>query len=115
MRSCRCGKALGQAGRTWRPNVADDTIRRSPRIVFRRLEAGAGGVLLHLDSGDYRHVNETGALIWTLLEASPSLDELLIAIRGVVPNPPADLGEEVQSFLGSLESRGLVERGMDDG
>ena len=91
--------------------MAEVGIRRSTRIVFRRLEAGAGGVLLHLDSGDYRHINETGALIWSLLETSPTLDELLVAIRGVIANPPTNLDEEVAKYLASLEERGLIERG----
>lgn len=91
--------------------MAEAGIRRSARIVFRRLEAGAGGVLLHLDSGEYRHVNETGALIWNLLEASPTLDELLVAVRGVVSNAPANLDEEVTRFLEALQERGMIERG----
>jgi hypothetical protein len=86
-------------------------IQRSPRIVFRRLEAGAGGVLLHLDSGEYRHVNETGALIWGLLAEGPTLEVLLAAIRDVVSNPPANLDEEVTRFLSSLKQRGLIEEG----
>ena len=95
--------------------MTDSGIRRSSRIVFRRLEAGAGGVLLHLDSGEYRHVNETGALIWNLLETSPTLDELLDGLRDVVANPPANLDEEVTRYLEGLEERGLVERGEAPG
>jgi hypothetical protein len=91
--------------------MAEGGIRRSARIVFRRLEAGAGGVLLHLDSGEYRHVNETGALLWNLLETSSTLDELLVAVRSVVANPPANLDEEVTNFLEALEERGLIEHG----
>ena len=85
-------------------------IRRNTRTVFRRLEAGAGGVLLHLDSGEYRHVNETGALIWNLLEPSPTLGELLAAVQGIVSNPPAGLEAEVTTFLAALQERGLIEQ-----
>jgi hypothetical protein len=91
--------------------MTDARIKRDPRTVFRRLEAGAGGVLLHLDSGAYRHVNETGALIWDLLETSPTQGELLVEVRRVVTDPPAGLDAEVGAFLDSLEERRLIERG----
>lgn len=90
--------------------MADEAIRRNERAVFRRLETGAGGVLLHLDSGAYRHLNETGALIWGLLESGPSRSELLAGIRAVVTDPPPNLESEVDAFLLSLEERGLVDR-----
>ena len=89
--------------------MTEPGIRRNTRTVFRRLEAGAGGVLLHLDSGEYRHVNETGALIWNLLETSPTLAELLTAVHGIVSNPPAHLEGEVTTFLEALRERGLIE------
>jgi hypothetical protein len=75
------------------------------------LEPGAGGVLLHLDSGAYRHVNETGALIWGLLEDDPTRSELLSRVRAEVKNPPPSLDSEVGAFLAALEERSLIEIG----
>ena len=92
--------------------MTDAVIRRNPRTVFRRLEDGAGGVLLHLDSGAYRHVNETGALIWGLLERDPTREELLAEIRAVVNDPPPTLDTEVGTFLAALQERSLIE--IDD-
>jgi hypothetical protein len=91
--------------------MTDDTIRRNSRTVFRRLEVGAGGVLLHLDSGEYRHLNETGALIWDVLETSPTRTELLTELRRIVTNAPVGLDTEVQAFLEALKERGLIEVG----
>ena len=43
-------------------------IRRNPDVVFRPLEEEQGGVLLHLQSGEYHGLNELGSLIWGLIE-----------------------------------------------
>jgi hypothetical protein len=91
--------------------MTEERIRPNGRIVFRRLEAGKGAVLLHLDSGDYRKLNEVGALIWTLLEDSPTREELVARIRAAITQPPPDLESEVEAFLGALRERGLLEIG----
>jgi hypothetical protein len=83
------------------------TIRTRDRVIFRKLEAG--GVLLDLDSGEYRQLNSIGALIWSLLESSPTRQELLDRLRVAVPQPPSTMEAEVDAFLGDLESRGLLE------
>jgi hypothetical protein len=90
--------------------MAERGIKRNDRTVFRRLEAGAGGVLLHLDTGEYRRLNETGALIWGLLEEAPTHAQLMAGLRRVVEEPPTHLQREVDTFLDSLEARGLIER-----
>lgn len=95
--------------------MTDDTIRRNSRAVFRRLEAGSGGVLLHLDSGAYRHLNETGALIWDVLETGPTRTELLAELRRIVTNPPVGLDAEVDAFLEALKERDLIETGEPGG
>lgn len=89
--------------------MADVTIQRNSRAVFRRLEAGAGAVLLHLDTGEYRQLNETGALIWSLLEDAPNRTALIAAVRDAVTNPPANLDAEVDAFVAALAERGLVD------
>ena len=53
---------------------SDIPIARHPSVVYRDL--AEGGVLLHLDSGQYHGVNDTGLAIWGLLERPSTLDEL---------------------------------------
>ena len=83
-------------------------IETNPRAVYRRMKEGTGGVLLHLDSGEYRRVNETGAMIWELLEAAPTRVELLTRLRDRIDDPPETLEAEVVAFLQALHQRGLV-------
>jgi hypothetical protein len=89
--------------------MAESRIQRSDRTTFRKMEEGSGGVLLHLDSGEYRQLNETGALIWSLLEPGPSRQELLAALRAQIQDPPADMEAEVDAFLTALRERGLID------
>jgi hypothetical protein len=89
--------------------MSESRIRRNDRTTFRKMEEGSGGVLLHLDSGEYRQLNETGALIWSLLEPQPSRQELVDALRGQILDPPPQLEEEVDAFLAALRDRNLID------
>lgn len=89
--------------------MSESRIRPNDRTTFRKMEEGSGGVLLHLDSGEYRQLNETGALIWSLLEPQPSREELLEALRAQIQDPPPQLDDEVDAFLAALRDRNLID------
>ena len=84
-------------------------VERNGSVAFRRLAAGEGGVLLHLESGEYHGINEVGCLIWELLDGERSVDEVAVALRDGVEDPPDDLAGEVIVFLDSLRVRNLVQ------
>lgn len=84
-------------------------VERNGSVAFRRLAAGEGGVLLHLESGEYHGINEVGCLIWELLDGERSVDEIAVALRDGVEDPPDDLAGEVIVFLDSLRVRNLVQ------
>lgn len=87
--------------------MSREQIRVSDRVVFRPLE-GSGGVLLDLDSGEYRQLNTMGATIWSLLSNSPSRAQLLGELRARVRNPPEHMETEVDRFLAALRERRLI-------
>ena len=89
--------------------MTDQEIRRNSRAIFRRLEPGGGGVLLDLESSEYRHLNEIGALIWESLESHPTRAALLAELRRAITNAPASIETEVDAFLNALLERGLIE------
>ena len=95
--------------------MTDPEIRRNARAIFRRLEPGAGGVLLDLESGEYRHLNEIGALIWESLESHPNRTALLAELRRAITNAPPSIEAEVDAFLDALVERGLIEVVPTDG
>lgn len=84
------------------------TPGKSENVAFRRLAEGEGGVLLHLESGEYHGINEVGCLIWELLDGERTVDGLVLAVGEEIEDPPADLADQVISFLESLHKRDLV-------
>jgi hypothetical protein len=88
-------------------------IRRNQRVVFRKLADEAGGVLLHLDTAAYHGLNEVGALVWTLLDGTPTFGALLDDLRGRLEDPPSMFDAEIGGFLEDLGRRDLVL--LDDG
>lgn len=84
-------------------------IKRNPKVVYRPL--AEGGVLLHLDSGQYHGVNGVGLLVWDLLDGEPTFDRLLDELRGRLAEPPAGLEGDIDAFLDGLLSRDLIEEG----
>ena len=84
------------------------TIRPHLRVVFRKLGAGSGGVILHLGSAAYHGVNETGSLIWSLMGDGPTLGSLVQSVRLRLDDAPDDLAADVSEFVEGLATRGLV-------
>jgi hypothetical protein len=88
---------------------ATTVLRRNPRVEYRSMGEGEGGVLLHLDTAAYHGLNEVGALIWRLLEEPKAFDTLLQELRDQLQEVPPQFEEEIGQFLDELAERGLVE------
>jgi Coenzyme PQQ synthesis protein D (PqqD) len=88
--------------------VEDGVIRRNPKVVYRELAGEGGGVLLHLDSGEYHGLNEVGALIWSLIDGERDFDALVGDLREGLVDPPDDLADEAERFLADLRERDLI-------
>jgi Coenzyme PQQ synthesis protein D (PqqD) len=82
-------------------------IRKNPQVAFRSL-VGEGGVLLHLESGQYHGLNEIGELIWELLDEEKTFETLVADVRERLVDPPDDLSLEVERFLNDLRERDLL-------
>ena len=87
------------------------TVRRKPDVVFRALQEGEGGVLLHLLSGEYHGLNQLGCVIWGLMDSDRTFGDLVIYVRGQLEDPPASVEQDVSTFLEGLRDRDLVELG----
>jgi hypothetical protein len=92
---------------------ASTVIRPTTRLAYQELADGAGGVLLHLETGQYHGVNTMGALVWSLVGDGTRYGDLVDAVRAQVEDPPADLTEDVAAFLAELQSRNLIT--LEDG
>ena len=78
-----------------------------PAVVYTRLDEHEA-VLLHLETQRYFSLNETGVVIWDLLAASPTLDEVAAALAQTYEAEHEILVASVQRFLDELERDGLV-------
>ena len=65
------------------------TLQKNENVAFRRLAAGEGGVLLHLESGEYHGINEVGCLIWEHLDGERTVDAGAGALPGRIGDPPS--------------------------
>ena len=77
-------------------------------MVARELAEDEGGVLLHLDSGQYHGVNRTGLAIWHAIEDGGTARDVVERVAGDVERPPPSLEGDVLTFLTSIHERDLI-------
>jgi hypothetical protein len=85
-------------------------IRRNPEAVYRSLRDGGGGVLLHLGSGQYHGLNQTGACLWELIDGSRTVAEISAEFHSRY-DAPDGFTEIVETFCRKLRERDLVRIG----
>ena len=86
----------------------ESKLRRNPQVVARDLAEGEGGVLLHLESGQYHGMNAVGLAIWELIDDGCTVADVVERLRERVDDPPADLESDVVRFLTRIHERDLV-------
>lgn len=87
----------------------DSKVRRNPQVVARDLSEGEGGVLLHMETGQYHGVNPVGLAIWELIDDDGStVRDLVERLRDRVDEPPPSLESDVVEFLEGVGERNLV-------
>ena len=82
-------------------------MRRSRSVASQTLDGEA--VLLHLEGGTYFTLNETGTLVWQLLEQERSFDELLDAVLAAFEVDAETARRDLADLLEQLASHGLIE------
>lgn len=86
----------------------DTLVRRNPRIVFQRLAADGGGVLLHLETDAYHNLNVTGVLVWDLLENPMRVGDLADRFSARFEEDGETARADLLAFLDELAERNLV-------
>ena len=86
----------------------DDFVpSRNPLAVYRDLANEEGGLLLHLESGQYHGVNATGFAIWELIDGTRTISDISGALSDTAASE--DLIAEVRRFVEDLRQRNLLE------
>lgn len=83
-----------------------DKIQRRNNVLFTELEGET--VLLDTLTRQYFALNESGALIWGLLEHECSIQDLHHRIREQYTVDKDQSLEDIFSLLGDLEAAGLI-------
>jgi hypothetical protein len=86
----------------------ESKVSRNPQVVARELAEGEGGVLLHLETGQYHGVNAVGFLVWEVLDEQKTVRDVVDAVRGRVLDPPDKLEGDIVHFLESVKERDLL-------
>jgi Coenzyme PQQ synthesis protein D (PqqD) len=86
---------------------SDTKLRRDPQVVYREIGSD-GGVLLHLESGQYHGVNHAGLAVWELLDGERTVADVIAEFRSWVDEAPGALDQDVKEFLGGLSTRRLA-------
>jgi hypothetical protein len=83
--------------------------RPHPNVIFTRLDDKAAA-LLHLDSKRYYTLNETGATLWSLLEAGSDRDSMAAALGDEFELTIEEARAAVDEFLDDLRRERLLSR-----
>jgi len=83
-------------------------LGQNPRVVYRDVAEEDGGVLLHLDTGEYHGLNRIGSMIWQLLDGRRTPGAIVAELGSRLEGAPPDLQEDVARFLADLRLRDLV-------
>ncbi|MBN2465603.1 PqqD family protein [candidate division WOR-3 bacterium] len=75
-------------------------------------EVGADGwtLLVNPDTTGAMAVNQTGALVWKLVDGRRTADEIIAAVRSRFPDAPDNVAEDVRALLTKLADEGFVGR-----
>jgi hypothetical protein len=92
------------------PGIAvPDTPIPNPDAVQ---EVGTDGwtLLVNPDTAGAMAVNQTGALIWKLVDGRRTAEEIIAAVRSRFPDAPDTVAEDVRALLTKLAEGGFVGR-----
>ena len=73
-------------------------------------ELGSDGwtLLVNTDTAGAMALNQTGALIWQLVDGRRTTTEIIAAVRGHFPDAPDTLAEDVRGLLTKLAEEGYI-------
>jgi protein arginine N-methyltransferase 1 len=84
----------------------DSAFRVSDRVLSRHV--GGEVLLLHLSSGVYHVLNETGARVWALLEDGGSVAGIVDTIASEYDIDAQSAAEDVRTLIASLQEEQLI-------
>ncbi|MBI1350205.1 MAG: PqqD family peptide modification chaperone [Actinomycetales bacterium] len=84
-------------------------IARTPGVL--EAEVDGDRVLMHPDDYTYYGLTETGAAVWSLIDGTRSVADVVAALAEEYDATPAVIRTDVESFLSGMEAAKLVTYG----
>lgn len=90
--------------------TSQDVYRvNSPHVIFENIDGEL--ILVHMEKGAYYTTDETGAILWFLVESRSSVAEMCEALRFQYDAAPGDIEAAVASFIEHLLGEDLIAPG----
>jgi coenzyme PQQ biosynthesis protein PqqD len=86
--------------------TSSTTPRRAPDLIWRELEDGT--VVVAPDAGMVRAFNETGSLIWSLVDGQNDVAAIVAEVQRQFDLGPEQAEHDVRQFLSELANRDLI-------
>ena len=87
-------------------------IDKHTRVVAikKQISTDLGGevAVLHLESGIYYSLNAVGARIWTFIQNSRTVDDVLVDLAEAYKVAPREIRPELIAFLEDLRAENLI-------
>jgi hypothetical protein len=83
------------------------TIRQSPSTPWRRV--GSDILLAPPARDDFDQLSGTAAVVWSVLEAPCSQEELVKSLAEMYSAPPEGIAGDVRTLVADLLERGVIE------
>jgi hypothetical protein len=96
--------------RSWPFFPLDQKIKSQEAVVFTDLDDGSA-ILLHLDNKFYYSLNETGSLMWQLIEKSGGSMTMAAMVEALCEHfdvTPEQARADAKEFIEDLAKEGLV-------
>lgn len=77
-----------------------------PRVIAQEIDGEV--VAIHLETGNYYSLLESGATAWEALESSADLDTVVGRLTQRYEGAPEEMAEPVGAFLEQLQAEGLI-------
>jgi hypothetical protein len=73
-------------------------------------ELGADGwtLLVNPDTAGAMAINQTGALVWSLVDGWRTTEEIVAAVRNHFPDAPGSVADDVRALLLKLAEEGFI-------
>jgi len=87
-------------------DTSDKYISKSKDVVQKEIESKS--VLLDLDSGNYYTLNRTGTFIWSLIDGTNRISEIIEQVVQKFDVDSSEASKNAESLIRDLGKEGLI-------